>query len=104
MAWNLEHIPRDSIERVGALAVVAASILIKETVFLPIYYQTASSIATDRVSHINKTGIPLLTPILHYLSLTELPNNRAKAHKVQEVKFSLANGQLYKRSLDEQYL
>ena len=55
VAWKLEHIPRDSNERVDALAVVAASIPIKETVFLPTYYQSASSITTDRVSQIKQT-------------------------------------------------
>ena len=33
-AWKLKHFPRDSNERADALAVVAASILIKETVSL----------------------------------------------------------------------
>ena len=33
-SWKLEHIPRDSNERADALAAVAASIPIKETVFL----------------------------------------------------------------------
>ena len=49
-AWKLEHIPRDSNEKAYALAVVAAYIPIKETVFLPVYYQLASSITTDQVS------------------------------------------------------
>ena len=82
LAWKLEHIPRDSNERANALAAMAASIPIKETMFLPIYYPTASSIATDRVSRIDKIGPSWLTPILHYLSTGELSNNRAKAHKV----------------------
>ena len=46
-AWKLEHIPRDSNERADALAAVVVSILIKETVILPIYYQLASSIITN---------------------------------------------------------
>ena len=103
-AWKLEHIPRDSNERVETLAIVATSIPINETVFLPIYYQSASSIATDRVSQIDKTCPSWLTPILHYLSSGELPNNRVEAYKVQAARFSLVNGQLYKRSLDEPYL
>ena len=49
-AWRLEHILRDSNERVGALALVVAFILIKETVFLLIYYQSTSSITADWVS------------------------------------------------------
>ena len=46
-AWKLEHIPRDLNENVDALAVVAVSILIKEMMFLPIYYQSTSSITID---------------------------------------------------------
>ena len=38
VAWKLEHIPRNSNERADALAAIAASIPIKETVLLPIYY------------------------------------------------------------------
>ena len=81
--WKLEHIPRDSNERADALAAVATSIPIKETVFLPIYYHPTSFIATNRVSQIDEICLSWLTPILHYLSSGELPNNRAKAHKVQ---------------------
>ena len=46
-AWKLEHIPRDSNEKVDASAAVTASIPIKETVFLPIYYQSTLSITAD---------------------------------------------------------
>ena len=38
MSWKLKHILRDLNERANALVVVVASIPIKETVFLPIYY------------------------------------------------------------------
>ena len=94
MAWKLEHIPRDSNERVDALAIVAASILIKEMVFLLIYYEPTSSITTDRVSQIDETSFSWLTSILHYLISGELSNNRTEAHKVevQAARFSLVNG------------
>ena len=36
--WKLEHIPRDRNEKADALAVMAASLPMTETVFLPIYY------------------------------------------------------------------
>ena len=36
--WKLEHVPRDSNERAYALAAVAASLPITETISLPIYY------------------------------------------------------------------
>ena len=37
-ALKLEHIPRDCNEKVDALVVVAASLPMTETMFLPIYY------------------------------------------------------------------
>ena len=37
-AWKLEHVPRDSNEIVDALAAVAASLPVTETIFLSIYY------------------------------------------------------------------
>ena len=49
-AWKLEHILRDSNEKADALEIMAASIPITETVFLPIYYQLASSITSNQVS------------------------------------------------------
>ena len=63
-AWKLEHIPRDSNEKANALTAVAASIPIKETVFLPVYYQPASSITTDRVSQRNEESPSWQTPIM----------------------------------------
>ena len=38
LVWKLEHIPRDCNERTDALAFVAASLPITETIFLLIYY------------------------------------------------------------------
>ena len=76
VALRLEHIPRDSNERADAFAVVAASIPIKEIVFLLIYYQPMSSIKIDRVSQIDEAGPSLLIPIMHYLSSGELSDNR----------------------------
>ena len=104
--WKLEHISRDSNEKADALVVVAASLPIRETVFLPVYYQPTSSITTNQVSHINKACSSWLTPIMHYLSSGELLDNRIKACKIQvhAARFSLMNGQLYKRSLDGPYL
>ena len=48
--WKLEHIPKDSNERADALAAVAASLPITETIYLPIYYQPGSSILHTQVS------------------------------------------------------
>ena len=52
--WKLEHFPRDSNEKADALASVAASLPITETIFLPIYYQLGSSIASPQVNQVDK--------------------------------------------------
>ena len=54
VAWRLEHVPRSSNEKVDALAVVAASLPIKETMLL--YYQPESSITTNWVNEIDETS------------------------------------------------
>ena len=55
-SWKLEHIPKDCNEKADALAVVASSLPIIETIFLPIYYQPYSSIATVRVSQVDEAS------------------------------------------------
>ena len=42
VAWKLKYISRDSNEKADTLETMAASIPIRETMFLPIYYQPAS--------------------------------------------------------------
>ena len=104
--WKLEHIPRDSNERADALAVVAASFPITETIYLPIYYQPGSSIWYTQVSQIEESPPSWMDPIRLYIATRELPNNRSRAHKVQvqSARFSLVDGLLYKRSLGGPYL
>ena len=85
---------------------MAASLPIKEMVFLHVYYQSTSSITTNQVNEIDEACSSWMTPIMHYLSSGELLDKRIEAHKiqVQTTRFSLVNGQLYKRSLDGPYL
>ena len=105
-AWKLKHIPRDSNEKVDALAAVATSLPIKETIFLHVYLSPASSITTNQVNEINEACSSWMTPIVHYLSSGEFPDNRIEAHKVQvqAARFSLVNRQLNKRYIDGSYL
>ena len=56
LAWKLDHIPRDCNEKVDALAAVAVSLPMTETVFLPIYYQPNSSIVTTRISQVDEVS------------------------------------------------
>ena len=66
VAWWLEHVPRSSYEKTDALAVVAASLPIKETMLLPVYYQPESSITTNRVNEVNETDPSWMTPVVNY--------------------------------------
>ena len=83
IAWLLEHVSRNSNEKGNALAAIAMSLPIKETVLIPVYYLQESSITTSRVNEIYETGPSWMTPIVHYLSSRELPDNRAEDHKIQ---------------------
>ena len=105
LVWKLEHVPRDSNERVYALAAVAASLPIKETIYLPIYYQPGSSILHTQVSQIEEAPPSWMDPIRLYIATRELPNDRSRAHKIQiqSARFSLVDEQLYKRSLGRAY-
>ena len=101
-AWKLEHIPRDCNEKADALIVVVASLLMTEIVFLPIYYQPEYLIIITRVSQVDEVYPSWMNPIVQYINTGELPNEKNKAHKIQiqSARFSLVNGQLFKRSLD----
>ena len=104
--WKLEHVPRDSNEKADALVVVAASLPITETIFMPIYYQSDSSIATIGVSQVGETSPSWMSPIAQYINTGELPTEKDKARtiQIQYAIFSLIDGQLFKLSLNEQYL
>ena len=76
--WKLEHILRDSNEKADALAAdalaaVAASLPIQETIFLPVYLQLASLITANQVNKINEACSSWMTPIMRYLSFGEIP-------------------------------
>ena len=88
------------------MATVAASLPITETVFFPIYYQTDSSILRAQINQVEEVPPSLMDPIRLYIATGELPNDRDKAHKVlvQSARFSMIDGQLYKRSLGGLYL
>ena len=66
--WKLEHVPKDSNENADALASVAASLLITETIFMPIYYQLVSSITSPQVNQVDEVLPSWMDPIILYLS------------------------------------
>ena len=93
-AWRLEQVPRSFNEKANVLAIIVVSLPIKETMLLPVYYQPESSISTNEVNEVDETGPSWMTSVVRYLSSGELPDNKAKTHKiqVQEARFSLING------------
>ena len=105
-AWKLEHVPWGCNERADDLASVAASLPITETSFLPIYYQTDSSILHAQVNQVKEVPPSWIDPIRLYIATGELPNDKDKAHKVlvQSARFSMIDRQLYKQSLGRPYL
>ena len=106
LTWMLEHIPKVCNEKADALAAVAASLLMMETVFLSIYYQSDSSIITAQVSQVDEVSPSWIDPIVQYINTGQLSNdrNKAKEIQIQLARFSLVNEQLFKRSLDRPYL
>ena len=82
VAWRLEHIPRSSNRKADALAAIAASLPIKETVLILIYYQPESSITTNQVNEVEEAAPSWLTPIVRYLSSGELLDDKDEAHKI----------------------
>ena len=83
LVWKLEHILRDFNEKAHALAFVAASLPITETIFLPIYDQSVSSIASPQINQVDENLPSWMDPISLYLSTCQLPGERDKAHKLQ---------------------
>ena len=61
VAWRLEHVPRSFNEKADALAFIVASLLIKEIVLIPVYYQPESSITTNQENEIDETGPSWMT-------------------------------------------
>ena len=83
MAWKLRYILRGSNQRAYALAVVVASLPIKEMIFLHIYHQPESSITTNQVNEIDEAYSSWIMPIVHYLSAGKLLDNRVATRKIQ---------------------
>ena len=104
--WKLEHIPKDRNERADALSSVASSLPLTKTIFLPIYYQPTSSIGSQQINQVDENPPSWMDPISLHLSTCQLPSERDKAHKiqVQSARFSLVDGQLFKRFVGGPYL
>ncbi|RVX13989.1 Gypsy retrotransposon integrase-like protein 1 [Vitis vinifera] len=108
--WTIEKIKRADNRRADALAGIAASLPIKETILLPIHVQANPSvveISTCNTIEANQADDQEWTyHIAEYLQTGTLPGDPKQAHKirVQAVRFTLIGGHLYKRSFTGPYL
>ena len=108
--WTIEKIKRIENGRANALAGIAASVPIKETILLPIHVQTNPSVAeasTYNTIEANQANSQeWAEDILRYLRTGALPEEPKQAHKtrVQAARFTLIGGHLYKRSFTGPYL
>ncbi|RVW14643.1 hypothetical protein CK203_085440 [Vitis vinifera] len=96
--WTIEKIRRTENGRADALAGIAASLPIKETIFLPIHVQANSSVAeTSTCSAIEESQSDdqeWTNNIAQYLRTGTLPEDPKQAHKirVQAARFTLIGG------------
>ena len=63
-AWRLEHVRRSSNEKADALVAIVASLPIKETMLLPVYFQQELWITTNRVNEIDEIGLSWMTSVV----------------------------------------
>nr|CAN82191.1 hypothetical protein VITISV_017991 [Vitis vinifera] len=108
--WTIEKIRQTENGRADALASIAASLHIKETIFLPIHVQANSSVAETStckaITASQSDGQEWTNDIIQYLQTGTLPEDPRQAHKirVQAARFTLIGGHLYKRSFTSPYL
>nr|CAN73595.1 hypothetical protein VITISV_004697 [Vitis vinifera] len=108
--WTIEKIKRTDNGHADALTGIAASLLIKEVILLPIHVQTNPSvveISTCNTIEPNQADDQEWTyNIAEYLRTGTLPGDPKQAHKirVQAARFTLIGGHLYKRSFTGPYL
>ena len=96
--------PKNS--KVDALVRIAATLLIREIVMLPVYIQSQSSITSEPICSTAKADLGWMHDIVKYLQTGELPEDGKHAHKVhvQAFRFTLIIDSLNRRSFRGPYL
>ena len=108
--WTIEKIKRTENGRADAIAGIAASLLIKETILLPIHVQVNPSVAktsTCNTIKANQANSQEWTEdIIRYFRTSTLLEEPKQAHKirVQASRFTLIGRHLYKWSFTSPYL
>lgn len=104
--WQVKRIPNEKNGKADVLVRVVTTLLITESIMLPVNVQPTPSIASEQVHDIAHTDIGWMQHIINYLRTGEAPKDGKQAHKlrVQAVRFTLINDQLYMRSFGGPYL
>ena len=98
--------PREENEKTNVLTEIATTLLIKEVVTLPIYLKAAPSITPELVSNTSQMDSGWMLNIVKYFQTGKVPWDKKQAHKlrIQVVRFTLINDQLYRWSFGGPYL
>ena len=104
--WAIKRIPRTENVQVNVLAGVAATLLMKEAILLPIHLQPTFSIADTPVYNAKKESTKWTHEIGNYLRTGYLPEDSKHAHRVQvqAARFTLIGDCLYRRSFGGPHL
>lgn len=105
--WSMKSILRGENEKVDALVGVTTTLPIQDSIILLFYLKTTSSITLERVNDIDHMDLRWMEDIVNYLQTEEVPKeDRKQAHKlrVQVVRFTLINDQLFRQLFGGSYL
>ena len=104
--WAIKRIPRTENAQVGALAGIATTLPIKETILSLVYLQATSLIATAPICNTSETDIGWMHEIKMYLRTGDLLEESKQAHKVQiqVARFTLIGDNLYRRFYGGPYI
>lgn len=81
--WAVEKIPRIANLQADALAGIAASLPVKESMLLPIYVQATPTIAESHICNTVKEDQDWTIDIKAYLRAGTLPEDSKHAHKIR---------------------
>ena len=104
--WVIKKVPRGENVQADALEGIAASFPVKESTMLPVYIQATPTIAESHVCNVSPKEYYWAVDIRAYLQTGALPEDPKHTHKirVQAFRFTLIEGDLYRRSFGGPYL
>ena len=106
--FNISQVPRLENNHADCLANLGSAILVTSSQFIPLIYLQWLAVWKNPPAEviIIDTTDSWITPILHYLTHYELPNNKIEARLLwaKAARFTILDGQLLRRSFSGPYL